>query len=246
MDKKELLDESLKTQVDALLETIADDSESVTNDRKEEEEIVNLLDDNRLLVGTQEYELSINHREGFDSEALAGRYTSILSKYDYIVGDWGYEQLRLKGFYRNNNSKVSQDKKISFLEDYLYEYCNFGCAYFVIEKTRSDKEKITKTKRNRKRKNREANKEELQVDTTVQTTVQPTKTSAQPNKNKESRNTERPKSQGKKKGFVIKDVNVKDSQPKDKPKPTTTRPAKGEKKSFQIKKIEQSSGGEHH
>ena len=239
MDKKELLDESLKTQVDSLLENIADDSESEANDRKEEEEIVKLLDDNRLLVGTQEYELSIDHREGFDAEALAGRYTSILSKYDYIVGDWGYEQLRLKGFYRNNNSKVSQDKKISFLEDYLYEYCNFGCAYFVIEKTRAEKEKITKTKRNRKRKNREANREELPADTTVQTAAQTTPAPTQPNKNKETKNAERPKSQGKKKGFVIKDVNTKDSQPKDQPKTTTTRSAKGEKKSFQIKKIEQ-------
>ena len=239
MDKKELLDESLKTQVDSLLENIADDSESEANDRKEEEEIVKLLDDNRLLVGTQEYELSIDHREGFDAEALAGRYTSILSKYDYIVGDWGYEQLRLKGFYRNNNSKVSQDKKISFLEDYLYEYCNFGCAYFVIEKTRAEKEKITKTKRNRKRKNREANREELPADTTVQTAAQTTPAPTQPNKNKETKNAERPKSQGKKKGFVIKDVNANESQPKEKPKTTTTRSAKGEKKSFQIKKIEQ-------
>ncbi|MGA9519056.1 MAG: YutD family protein [Trichococcus sp.] len=241
MDKKELLDESLKTQVDSLLETIADESEAETSDRNEEEEIVKLLDDKRLLVGTQEYELSIDHREGFDAEALAGRYTSILSKYDYIVGDWGYEQLRLKGFYRNNNSKVSQDKKISFLEDYLYEYCNFGCAYFVIEKTRAEKEKITKTKRNRKRKNREANREELPADTTIQTAAQQTPTPApsQPNKNKVAKNVERPRSQGKKKGFVIKDVNANDSQPIDKPKTTTTRPAKGEKKSFQIKKIEQ-------
>ena len=62
MDKKELLDESLKTQVDSLLENIADDSESETSDRNEEEEIVKLLDDKRLLVGTQEYELSIDYR----------------------------------------------------------------------------------------------------------------------------------------------------------------------------------------
>lgn len=237
MDKKELVDDTLKTQVDSLLENLSEESESETSDRSEEEAIVKLLDDKRLLVGTQEYELSIDHREGFDAEALAGRYTSILSKYDYIVGDWGYEQLRLKGFYRNNNSKVAQDKKISFLEDYLYEYCNFGCAYFVIEKTRSEKEKITKTKRNRKRKNREANREELPVEPTVQTAAQKTPTPT--NKNKETKNVERPKNQSRKKGFVIKDVNAKDAQPKDTPKTTTTRPAKGEKKSFQIKKIEQ-------
>ena len=241
MDKKGLVDETVKTQVDSLLENLSEESEPETSERNEDEAIVKLLDDKRLLVGTQEYELSINHREGFDAEALAGRYTSILNKYDYIVGDWGYEQLRLKGFYRNNNSKVSQDKKISFLEDYLYEYCNFGCAYFVIEKTRAEKEKITKTKRNRKRKNREANRDEMPADATVQPAAQttPIPTQAKPNKNKVTKNVERPKSQGKKKGFVIKDVNAKESQPKDQPKTTTTRSAKGEKKSFQIKKIEQ-------
>ena len=107
--------------------------------------------------------------------------------------------------------------------------------------TRAEKEKITKTKRNRKRKNREANRDELPADATVQPAAQttPIPTQAKPNKNKVTKNVERPRSQGKKKGFVIKDVNEKDSQPKDQPKTTTTRSAKGEKKSFQIKKIEQ-------
>jgi len=237
MDKKELVDETLKTKVDSLLENLSEENETETSERSEDEAVVKLLDDKRLLVGTQEYELSIDHREGFDAEALAGRYTSILSKYDYIVGDWGYDQLRLKGFYRNNNSKVAQDKKISFLEDYLYEYCNFGCAYFVIEKTRSEKEKITKTKRNRKRKNREATRGEGAADAVNQTAAQPIP--AQPNKNKEARNADRPRNPGRKKEFVIKDVNAKNPQEKERPKTTTTKPVKGEKKSFQIKKIEQ-------
>jgi len=237
MDKKELVDETLKTKVDSLLENLSEENETETSERSEDEAVVKLLDDKRLLVGTQEYELSIDHREGFDAEALAGRYTSILSKYDYIVGDWGYDQLRLKGFYRNNNSKVAQDKKISFLEDYLYEYCNFGCAYFVIEKTRSEKEKITKTKRNRKRKNREATRGEGAADAVNQTAAQPIP--AQPNKNKEARNADRPRNPGRKKEFVIKDVNAKNPQEKERPKTTTTKPVKREKKSFQIKKIEQ-------
>ena len=113
MDKKEIVDEALKTQVDSLLETIADDTGSEKNDHKEEE-IVKLLDGNRLLVGTQEYELSIDHREGFDPEALAGRYTSILSKYDYIVGDWGYDQLRLRVFTETTTVKLLKIRKSAF------------------------------------------------------------------------------------------------------------------------------------
>ena len=55
-----------------------------------------------------------------------------MTKYDYIVGDWGYDQLRLHGFYEVGSKKGSPSQNIDRLEDYLYEYCNFGCAYFVL------------------------------------------------------------------------------------------------------------------
>lgn len=80
------------------------------------------------------YEVKQNVKSGFQEEAFNERYSDILKKYDFIVGDWGYDQLRLKGFYHDKNAKASFDTKISTLEDYLYEYCNFGCAYFVLEK----------------------------------------------------------------------------------------------------------------
>src|SRR5690625_6050633 len=81
-----------------------------------------------------EYEVLKDVKNGFQEKAIMDRYSDILRKYDYIVGDWGYEQLRLKGFYDDRNPKATFDKKINVLEDYLYEYCNFGCAYFVIKK----------------------------------------------------------------------------------------------------------------
>lgn len=82
----------------------------------------------------QHYQLIENYRDGFQEEELNERYSDILKKYDFIVGDWGYEQLRLKGFYHDDHAKASFDSKISLLDDYLYEYCNFGCAYFVLKK----------------------------------------------------------------------------------------------------------------
>ena len=62
------------------------------------------------------------------------------TKYDYIVGDWGNDQLRLKGFYKDDRY-VKKSRCISHLEDYLKEYCNFGCAYFVLENKAPRKEK---------------------------------------------------------------------------------------------------------
>lgn len=82
----------------------------------------------------QKYEVTENVKDGFQQEALEERYSEILTKYDYIVGDWGYDQLRLKGFYDDQNPKASFDTKISTIDDYLYEYCNFGCAYFIMKR----------------------------------------------------------------------------------------------------------------
>lgn len=69
---------------------------------------------------------------GVDAEAFTQRFSEILLKYDYIVGDWGNEQLRLRGFYKDDQHK-GQLSKISRLDDYIKEYCNFGCDYFVLE-----------------------------------------------------------------------------------------------------------------
>lgn len=87
-----------------------------------------------ITIDQWNYEILIDYREGFQEEAINSRYSEILGKYDYILGDWGYGQLRLKGFFEDTNHKASYDTKISTLQDYLYEYCNFGCAYFVIKK----------------------------------------------------------------------------------------------------------------
>ena len=87
-----------------------------------------------VIVDGYMYEIMEDYREAFQEEAFRERYSEILSKYDYIMGDWGYGQLRLKGFFEDRNNKATFDTKISTMKDYLYEYCNFGCAYFLIKK----------------------------------------------------------------------------------------------------------------
>jgi uncharacterized protein YutD len=87
-----------------------------------------------ISINNIDYEVAENFREGFNEEVFRARYSEILTKYDYIVGDWGYGQLRLRGFFDDQNQKAAFDNKISTLTEYLYEYCNFGCPYFVVKK----------------------------------------------------------------------------------------------------------------
>ncbi|MEI4830127.1 YutD family protein [Bacillus sp. FJAT-53711] len=89
-----------------------------------------------VYVNNIHYEVIAENRNGFNEEAFKARYAEILNKYDYIVGDWGYDQLRLRGFFADSNQRATYDTKISTLSEYLYEYCNFGCAYFVLRKVK--------------------------------------------------------------------------------------------------------------
>lgn len=87
-----------------------------------------------ITIDHMHFEVIENYRDAFDEEQFQEKYSEVLNKYDYIVGDIGYEKLRLAGFFRDNKTKADRDKKFSAAQDYLYEYCNFGCAYFVLRK----------------------------------------------------------------------------------------------------------------
>lgn len=87
-----------------------------------------------IQLGGRTFELKYEIKNGWNFEAFRDRYSDVLDRYDYIVGDWGYNQLRLKGFFREGNPKGSKESSITSLQDYIQEYCNFGCAYFVLER----------------------------------------------------------------------------------------------------------------
>ncbi|WP_195575722.1 YutD family protein [Paenibacillus sp. 1001270B_150601_E10] len=87
-----------------------------------------------IFIGGKTYELVQEHRTAWNPEVFRDRYSEVLDRYDYIVGDWGYNQLRLKGFFKDNHPKSTKDSSVSSIMDYINEYCNFGCAYFILEK----------------------------------------------------------------------------------------------------------------
>lgn len=118
---------SMSGQLEAILTDIANDNVEIKKD-------IHQIDDTHFQIKNQVYQLVTNYRDGFNLEAFEQRYQDYFDKFDFIVGDWGYEQLRLRGFYQVNQRKVPRDQTINFLDDYLKEYCNFGCQYFVVAK----------------------------------------------------------------------------------------------------------------
>ncbi|MGT2924578.1 YutD family protein [Streptococcus caviae] len=109
-------------------------------------------------VKSDEIDLLIleNVKNAFNAKVFSQRFSEILLKYDYIVGDWGNEQLRLKGFYKEDSKAKNRHPYIGRLDDYLKEYCNFGCAYFVLENPNPKEVKAEEdnSQRRRRRDNR--------------------------------------------------------------------------------------------
>jgi len=89
-----------------------------------------------MKVQTEKYEYEIikDYRDAFDKEEFLNRYTDFFEIYDYIVGDYAYGKLRLKGFYDDKNNKASNINKFSKVDKYIEENCAYGCKYFIAKK----------------------------------------------------------------------------------------------------------------
>jgi uncharacterized protein YutD len=91
-----------------------------------------------FMAGDNAYSLVHEHKSGWNPEAFRERFSDVLERFDYIVGDWGYNQLRLRGFYKDGHPRATKESAISSFVDYINEYCNFGCAHFVLSKVDSN------------------------------------------------------------------------------------------------------------
>lgn len=154
--------------------------------------------DTQMLIDGHPYVLVKNYRDGFRTDKLKERFSQILTKYDYIVGDWGYDQLRLRGFYESGSKKGTPSQNIDRLMDYLYENCNFGCAYFVLHNL--DVQKPTPVPKEERRKNRVSSKQRKRK-RQRQNNVYEEKVyevhSRKPNRNSDKRNKMKAKTVGK-------------------------------------------------
>ena len=88
----------------------------------------------KIVLENNEYELEKDEKEGFDLEELKSKYTDYFYDFDYIIGDWAYCKLRLKGFYGLNNKKANNINNIRDIDKYIKNNCAYNCKYFIIKK----------------------------------------------------------------------------------------------------------------
>jgi uncharacterized protein YutD len=89
---------------------------------------------NKITINDIEYEVIENVKEAIDKEVLAEKITDYFNDYEYIVGDWAYGKLRLKGFYDSKNKNCKKYNDIAGLKDYLSNRCAYDCKWFEIKR----------------------------------------------------------------------------------------------------------------
>ena len=80
------------------------------------------------------YELMENYKDGFELDAVKEKFTDYFYDYDYILCDWSYGKLRLKGFCNRTNRKCNRINDIKYKDKYIKELCSYECRYFILKK----------------------------------------------------------------------------------------------------------------
>lgn len=88
----------------------------------------------KIILENNEYLLEKEYKNGFDLVELTNKYTDYFKDYDYILGDWSYNKLRLKGFCNSDNKLFNDINDYSKIDDYIKDNCAYDCRYFIIKK----------------------------------------------------------------------------------------------------------------
>jgi len=89
-------------------------------------------------IEDETYELIKDYKNAFELEQVKEKYTEYFKPYDYILGDWSYGKLRLKGFCDKTNKKFNQINDFNTVEKYIKENCAYDCQYFILKQIKNN------------------------------------------------------------------------------------------------------------
>ena len=85
-------------------------------------------------IGNNKYFVIENKNDCLNIEELTLKCTDYFDSFDYILGDYAYNKLRLKGFCDKKNSRYNKINDINIKDNYLKFQCAYICNYFLIKK----------------------------------------------------------------------------------------------------------------
>lgn len=80
------------------------------------------------------YRIVKNYKDKFNLDLVCKKWTDYFEIYDYIVGDFAYDKLRLKGFCKKENPNFKDLNDEKGIKSYIKKDCAYECAYFILER----------------------------------------------------------------------------------------------------------------
>lgn len=87
-----------------------------------------------LNINGVNYEIIKDYNDAIVNDEIESKLTDYFNDFDFIVGDWAYGKLRLKGFYNADSQKANNSNNIKNVDEYINSYCAYGCKYFILKK----------------------------------------------------------------------------------------------------------------
>lgn len=90
-----------------------------------------------ITIDNKKYEVIKNYKDALNTSDLEGKITEYYDTFDYILGDYAYGKVRLKGFNEKNNKNFKPMNDYRKIDEYIEKCCAFDCKYFIIKQKRS-------------------------------------------------------------------------------------------------------------
>ena len=88
----------------------------------------------KIVLDNIEYELIEDNGDSFDENEIKEKYTDYFYEFDYILGDYAYNKLRLKGFCDKSNKRYNKINDYDTKDEYVKKLCAYKCKYFVLKR----------------------------------------------------------------------------------------------------------------
>lgn len=92
------------------------------------------------VIRNKKYKVIKDFGETINTLSLEEIVTDYYDNFDYIVGDWAYGKVRLKGFYNHKNKLAKSYNDYDNVDEYIANNCAYGCKHFILEKVIEKKE----------------------------------------------------------------------------------------------------------
>ena len=89
-----------------------------------------------IIINKVSYNIIKDVKDAVDVSVLTDKITDYYDGFDYIVGDWAYGKVRLKGFNKKDNKNFKPSNDIDKVENYIANNCAYGCRWFILEKNK--------------------------------------------------------------------------------------------------------------